>query len=149
MAINDRLSAFLGAGFYYKTFMWPKAFWEKIYEPIIRASAGLGRLSKQADPDVYDKGFLHADLLIIGAGAAGITAALNAGRAGLRVILADEDFLAGGRLNAETDSVDDMASSDWARQSIAELRSLSNVRLMTRTSAVSYTHLTLPTILLV
>ena len=134
MAINDRLSAFLGAGFYYKTFMWPKAFWEKIYEPIIRASAGLGRLSKQADPDVYDKGFLHADLLIVGAGAAGITAALNAGRAGLRVILADEDFLAGGRLNAETDSVDDMASSDWARQSIAELRSLSNVRLMTRTS---------------
>ena len=62
MAINDRLSAFLGAGFYYKTFMWPKAFWEKIYEPIIRASTGLGRLSKQADPDVYDKGFLHADL---------------------------------------------------------------------------------------
>ena len=134
MAINDRLSAFLGAGFYYKTFMWPKAFWEKIYEPIIRASAGLGRLSKQPDPDVYDKGFLHADLLIIGAGAAGITAALNAGRSGLRVILADEDFLPGGRLNAEHDSVDDVASSDWARQSINELRSLSNVRLMTRTS---------------
>jgi len=133
MAVNDRLSAFLGAGFYYKTFMWPKAFWEKIYEPIIRASAGLGRLSGHADPDSYDKGFLHADVLIIGAGPAGITAALNAGRSGLRVIIADEDFLPGGRLNAEHDTVDGVSSSQWARDSIKELNSLSNVRLMTRT----------------
>jgi len=134
MAINDRLSAFLGAGFYYKTFMWPKAFWEKLYEPVIRASAGLGKLSGLADPDAYDKGFLHTDLLIIGAGAAGITSALNAGRSGLRVILADEDFLPGGQLNCDDDIVDGLASSAWARQSIAELKTMSNVRLMTRTS---------------
>jgi len=84
LAINDRLSNFLTAGFYYKTFMWPAAFWEKLYEPIIRHAAGLGSLSKQDDPDLYDKGFLHCDLLIIGAGPAGLAAALTAGQSGAR-----------------------------------------------------------------
>ena len=92
LGLNDLLSPFLSAGFYYKTFMWPKAFWEKIYEPFIRASAGLGRLSGEADPDTYDHGYLHCDLLVIGGGPAGLAAALTAGRAGCRVILADEDF---------------------------------------------------------
>ncbi len=64
MAVNDRLSNFLGAGFYYKTFMWPKAFWERVYEPIIRRAAGLGALSGEDDPDVYDRGFRHCDLLV-------------------------------------------------------------------------------------
>ena len=82
--------------------MWPKAFWEKVYEPIIRRAAGLGSVSREEDPDAYDKGFLHCDLLVIGAGPAGLMAALTAGRAGKRVILADEDFRMGGRLNAET-----------------------------------------------
>ena len=68
MAITDLAAPFLSAGFYYKTFMWPKAFWEKLYEPMIRASAGLGTLSMKEDLDTYDKGFLHCDLLIIGAG---------------------------------------------------------------------------------
>ncbi len=108
MAVNDLFSPFLSAGFYYKTFMWPKSFWEKVYEPIIRASAGLGRLSGEPDPDSYDKGFLHCDVLVIGAGPAGLSAALAAGRAGARVILADEDFRMGGRLNAETFEVDGM-----------------------------------------
>ncbi len=84
MAVNDLLSPFFAAGFYYKTFMWPKAFWEKLYEPMIRRAAGLGSLSGEADPDAYDKGFLHCDLLIIGAGPAGLAAALTAGRAGAR-----------------------------------------------------------------
>jgi sarcosine oxidase subunit alpha len=103
--VTDLLSPFLGAGFYYKTFMWPKAFWEKIYEPIIRSSAGLGSLSKLEDPDKYDKGFLHCDLLIAGAGPSGLTAALAAGRAGARVIIADEDFLLGGRLLEEEHTI--------------------------------------------
>ena len=99
MAINDFLSPFLSAGFYYKTFMWPKSFWEKIYEPIIRSSAGLGSLSGKPDPSIYDKGFLHCDLLIIGSGPAGISAALQAGRSKLNVILADDDYILGGRIN--------------------------------------------------
>ena len=133
MAAVDLLSPFMGAGFYYKTFMWPKAFWEKLYEPFIRASAGLGSLSMQPDPDCYDKGFLHCDLLVIGAGPTGLAAALAAGRAGARVILADEDFRPGGRLNAETLAVDGMAGSDWADSAIAELAAMDTVRLMTRT----------------
>jgi heterotetrameric sarcosine oxidase alpha subunit len=134
LAINDKLSNFLTAGFYYKTFMWPAAFWEKLYEPIIRRAAGLGSITTQPDPDPYDKGFLHCDLLIIGAGPSGLMAALTAGRAGARVILADEDFRMGGRLNAESYAISEMAGSDWAAQIVAELVSLPNVRLMPRTT---------------
>lgn len=134
MAVNDLLSPFFAAGFYYKTFMWPKAFWEKLYEPIIRRAAGLGRASLEPDPDSYDKGFLHCDLLVIGAGPAGLMAALTAGRAGARVILADEDFTFGGRLNAETFRVGDHTGADWARAAVAELASMPNVRLMPRTT---------------
>jgi len=141
MAITDFASPFLSAGFYYKTFMWPKAFWEKVYEPAIRKSAGLGRLSMKDDPDRYDKGFLHCDLLVIGAGAAGLSAALTAARSGARVILADEDFTPGGRLNSETLSVENMAGQDWARMTVAELASMPNVRLMTRTTVYgAYDH---------
>jgi methylglutamate dehydrogenase subunit C len=136
MAINDRLSAFFAAGFYYKTFMWPKSFWEKLYEPIIRRAAGLGSVSREEDPDAYDKGFLHCDLLVIGAGPAGLMAALTAGRSGARVILADEDFRMGGRLNAETSAVGGLACADWAAAVVAELSSMPNLRLMARTTVI-------------
>ncbi|WP_210528284.1 sarcosine oxidase subunit alpha family protein [Rubellimicrobium arenae] len=134
MGINDLLSPFLTAGFYYKTFMWPAAFWETLYEPVIRRAAGLGSLSRAEDPDCYDKGFLHADLLVIGSGPAGLMAARTAGRAGARVILMDEDFVLGGRLNAETLSVGGQMGSAWAQSVVAELSALPNVRLMTRTT---------------
>ena len=134
LAINDLISPLLSAGFYYKTFMWPKTFWEKLYEPVIRSAAGLGRLSRLADPDVYDHGFLHCDLLVIGAGPAGLTAARAAARAGCRVILADEDFRMGGRLNAETHAVADMPGTEWATATCAELAGMPNVRLMPRTT---------------
>lgn len=141
MAVNDLASNLLSAGFYYKTFMWPKSFWEKIYEPMIRRAAGLGRLSQQDDPDCYDKGFLHCDLLIIGAGPSGLMAALTAGRSGAQVILADEDFTFGGRLLAENDSLDDQSALDWVTRSCAELQSLPNVRLMKRTTVFgAYDH---------
>lgn len=136
LAVNDRLSNFLTAGFYYKTFMWPAAFWEKIYEPVIRHAAGLGSLSLEDDPDVYDKGFLHCDLLIVGAGPAGLAAALTAGRAGAEVILADEDFRMGGRLNSETFVLGDAGGADWAAATIAELETLRNVRIMARTTVI-------------
>lgn len=136
MAINDRFSNFLTAGFYYKTFMWPAVFWEKVYEPIIRKAAGLGSLSLLDDPDEYDKGFRHTDLLIIGAGPSGLMAALTAGRAGSDVILADEDFAFGGRLNSETFAINDEASDVWVQATIAELSAMSNVRMMTRTTVI-------------
>ena len=136
MAINDRFSNFLTAGFYYKTFMWPSAFWEKFYEPIIRKAAGLGSISLKDDPDDYDRGFLHCDLLIIGAGPAGLAAALTAGRAGAQIIIADEDFSFGGRLNSERFTLGDQSGSDWTGQTVAELSSLPNVRIMARTTVL-------------
>ena len=91
-AVNDLASPMFSAGFYYKTFMWPASFWEKVYEPLIRRAAGLGRASTQEDPDAYEKAFLHCDVLIVGGGPAGLMAALAAGRTGARVVLCDEDF---------------------------------------------------------
>ncbi|MCA0043987.1 sarcosine oxidase subunit alpha family protein [Celeribacter litoreus] len=134
LAVNDMFAPFFAAGFYYKTFMWPRAFWEKIYEPLIRNAAGLGKLSMLPDPDDYDKGFLHCDLLVIGAGAAGLSAALTAGRAGANVILADEDFALGGRLTMESDPLDGEDAQVWVAKVKAELESLANVRIMPRTT---------------
>ena len=105
LAVNDLLAPFLGAGFYYKTFMWPRAFWEKLYEPAIRRAAGLGALGKDDPSEKYDKAFAFCDLLVIGAGPTGLMAALTAGRAGKDVILAEEDSRVGGRLLAETYSI--------------------------------------------
>ncbi|RUV68135.1 sarcosine oxidase subunit alpha family protein [Mesorhizobium sp. M5C.F.Cr.IN.023.01.1.1] len=134
LAINDLLSPFFTAGFYYKTFMWPKGFWEKVYEPAIRKAAGLGRLSMRADPDSYDKGFLHCDLLVIGGGAAGLAAALTAARSGARVILADEDFRLGGRLLCETETLDGAPATEWVSALEREFDSLPNIRVMPRTT---------------
>ena len=134
MAINDFLSPLLGAGFYYKTFMWPAAFWEKIYEPIIRKAAGLGSLSGLADPDQYDKGYLHCDLLVIGSGPSGLMAALAAAKSGLQIILADEDFCLGGRLNAERQEIDGMESAAFAESCLAQLAAMDNVRILSKTT---------------
>lgn len=134
LAANDLFANFLTAGFYYKTFMWPAAFWEKLYEPAIRRAAGLGRLSMEPDPDSYDKGFLHCDLLVVGGGAAGLAAALTAARAGARVVLADEDFRLGGRLLAERDLLDDAPAIDWIAALEAEFDSLPNLRILRRTT---------------
>ena len=91
MSVNQLLSPIFVAGFYYKTFMWPSAFWEAIYEPAIRRAAGLGHAADAADPDRYEKAWAHCDVLVAGGGPTGLAAALAAGRAGARVILCDED----------------------------------------------------------
>jgi methylglutamate dehydrogenase subunit C len=134
MSINQLAAPMLGAGFYYKTFMWPASFWEKVYEPLIRRAAGLGRPPTGPDPDRYEKATIHCDVLVIGAGAAGLMAALAAGRAGARVILAEEDFRLGGRLLSETRPVGGRDGHAWADEVEAELASLSNVTILKRTS---------------
>ena len=137
-SLNSLLSPFLSAGFYYKTFMWPAAFWEKLYEPFIRKAAGLGRATYEADPDSYEKCWAHCDLLVIGSGPAGLAAALTAGRAGLTVILADEHFVFGGSLLSETAKVEGGAAQEFAARSVTELRSLPNVKLLLRTTVVGW-----------
>ncbi|WP_117191715.1 sarcosine oxidase subunit alpha family protein [Rhizobium terrae] len=137
-ALNNVLSPFLGAGFYYKTFMWPALFWEKLYEPLIRRAAGLGKAVMQADPDRYEKSWTHCDLLVIGAGPAGLTAALAAGRAGARVILADEGFRLGGSMLSESAMVGGMPACDFATTTVEELATLPNVTLMPRTTVFGW-----------
>lgn len=129
-AVNGLFSPFLSAGFYYKTFMWPASFWEKVYEPLIRKAAGLGKASYEADPDSYEKCWAHCDLLVIGAGPAGLAAALTAGRVGARVLLADEGFAFGGTLLTDGD----------ARLSamLAELEALPNVQCLPRTTVIGW-----------
>ena len=136
-AINDALARFLPAGFYYKTFMWPAMFWEAVYEPLIRHAAGLGRAAGAEDPDHYEKAFAHCDVLVVGAGPAGLMAALAAARAGARVILCDEDFRLGGRLLAERTEIDGKPATEWAVQVEAELVSMPDVRIMRRTTVTS------------
>ncbi|MEM9968082.1 MAG: sarcosine oxidase subunit alpha family protein [Pseudomonadota bacterium] len=134
MSMNDLASPFIGAGFYYKTFMWPRRFWEAVYEPIIRRAAGLGALDGTDNEDRYEKAYAFCDVLVIGAGPAGLMAALTAALGGADVILADEDARMGGRLNADAHEIDGKPAADWAAEKIAILQDMDNVRLMTRTT---------------
>ncbi len=120
LAINGLFSPFFTAGFYYKTFMWPASFWEKLYEPAIRRAAGLGRSAAVPDPDVYEKSTIFCDVLVIGGGVAGLEAARAASATGGRVILCDEGPLLGGQ-----------ALNDGAE---VDLSGLENVTLLTRTT---------------
>ncbi len=135
MAVNDLVSPFLSAGFYYKTFMWPRAFWEAIYEPIIRRAAGLGSLSGKHDEGHYEKAFAFCDVLVIGAGPAGLMAALEAARAGADVILCEEDRLLGRAAFVADDAhLDGKPAAEWVAAVEAELKALPNVRIMPRTT---------------
>lgn len=137
-SLNRLLSPFLSAGFYYKTFMWPAGLWEKLYEPLIRRAAGLGKATYEADPDRYEKCWAYCDLLIVGGGATGLAAAVTAGRTGARVILVDENAMIGGGLLSETATIGGLSAVEFAGRAVAELGSLPNVRLLSRTTAVGW-----------
>jgi len=132
--VNQLAAPLFVAGFYYKTFMWPAKAWEKLYEPLIRRAAGLGALSGQEDPDHYEQTHAFCDLLVVGAGPAGLVAALDAARAGLSVVLADESPVPGGQLLSERVSLGGQDGVEWAVAAVAELSALPHVRLLTRTT---------------
>ncbi|WP_102108264.1 sarcosine oxidase subunit alpha family protein [Oceaniglobus roseus] len=134
MEVNDVAWPFLSAGFYYKTFMGRPGLWEKLFEPLIRRAAGLGALSGEAARDDSSRAFAFCDLLVIGAGPAGLMAALTAGRAGADVMLLDEQVRPGGRLLDEDCAVGGLPGADWVAQAVAELDALPNVRRMARTT---------------
>jgi sarcosine oxidase subunit alpha len=143
-AVNDLLSPLFGAGFYYKTFMGPNLLgknwaWTRVYEPMIRRAAGLGMPPRDPDPDRYTRTFDHCDVLIVGAGPAGLAAALAASQTGARVVVCDENAALGGSLLAEADAeIDGKSAPQWLDSALAALRSAPNVRLMTRTQAFGY-----------
>ena len=136
---NDFFSRFIPAGFYYKTFMWPRKAWHRWYEPRIRAAAGLGRAPSLADPDSYAQRYAHCEVLVVGAGPAGLAAALEAARTGARVILCDEQEQPGGSLLAGAGApIDGQDSAEWLRAMVAQLRGMPKVTLLTRTTAFAY-----------
>ncbi len=137
MAGVGLLSRVLPAGFYYKTFMWPKSFWMR-YEHVIRRASGLGLAPRGADPDTYDKTYAHCDVLVAGGGAAGISAALAAGRAGARVLLADEQNEFGGSLLGWHGEIEGGTAAEWLRDAVAELASMREVTLIPRGTVYAY-----------
>jgi sarcosine oxidase subunit alpha len=137
LSINSKVSRMLPAGFYYKTFMWPKSMWMK-YEHIIRKASGLGKSPEVNDSDRYEHSHRHCDVLIAGGGVAGLTAALAAGRAGARVILVDEQSEFGGMALSSYDKIDGQPVSDWIQAAVAELQELPEVMLLPRSTAYGY-----------
>ena len=136
-AINDIFGRMLSAGFYYKTFMYPRSLW-KLYERLIRASAGFGRSPAAPDPDTYEHMNAHCDVLVAGGGPAGLMAALAAARSGARVILADEQNEFGGSLLACTESIDGKPAAEWAAGVVAELRNHPDCTLLPRSTVFGY-----------
>jgi sarcosine oxidase subunit alpha len=135
--INNVVSRFLPAGFYYKTFMWPASAW-MLYERVIRAAAGLGKAPLLGDPDYYERRFAHCDVLVVGAGPSGLSAALAAGRSGARVILVDDNPALGGSLRGQSATIDDVPALAWVDEVGGTLDALDNVRVLTRATAVGY-----------
>ncbi len=128
----------LVAGFYNKTFKWPKAFWKAVYEPMLRAAAGLGTAPDAPDPDIYDRMHWHCDALVVGAGPAGLAAALELARAGKRVVLADEGAEPGGSLLHRPCAIDGVDGRAWAAQAGAELAAMPGVLVLSRTTVFGY-----------
>jgi len=141
-AINDLIAPFIPAGFYYKTFMWPRAAWKSLYEPRIRAAAGLGTAPREADPDRYAARYAHCDVLVVGAGPAGLAAASAAAAAGARVMLCDEQSEFGGALLSQHPDVatriDGRPVLEWLARTLAELAANPRVTLLPRTTAFGY-----------
>lgn len=139
MAVNDKLSRFIPAGFYYKTFMWPRKAWDRLYEPRIREAAGLGIAPSEPDVDSYAQRYAHCDVLVVGAGPAGIAAAIEAARTGARIILCDEGAAMGGSLlSAHKVTIGSRPSGVWLEESLSLLAGMPNVTLLPRTSVFGY-----------
>ncbi len=136
-AVNNLLSRLLPAGFYYKTFMWPRSLW-LTYEGLIRKIAGMGRAPNARDPANYAHRHAHCDVLIAGGGPAGLAAALAAARAGARVILADEGSEFGGSLLGERADIEGEPALNWVQRTIAELRALPDVTVLARSTVFGY-----------
>ncbi len=134
-AINARLSRFLPAGFYYKTFLQPRAAWKHLFEPVIRQSAGLGAApaAEARDPDTYEHFYAYTDVLVIGGGVAGLTAARGAAGGGAQVLLIEQTAALGGRALVDGAQIDGLEGPDWVARTGAGLDQLPNLRVRTRT----------------
>jgi sarcosine oxidase, subunit alpha len=135
LGVMDRFAKLLPASFYYKSMMWPN--WH-FYERFVRPIAGLGKAPKEPDAQKYHKRNVHCDILVVGAGPAGMAAALAAGRSGLRVIVMDDREQFGGSLLGERFKLDGVTGAQWVANTTALLEEMPNVQLMPRTNVSGY-----------
>ncbi|MFM0050373.1 sarcosine oxidase subunit alpha family protein [Caballeronia grimmiae] len=137
MAVNQKIARFIPAGFYYKTFMWPRKLWPK-YEEVIRDAAGLGKAPEERDADRYDKCFAHCDVMVVGGGPSGLAAAYAAGMSGARVILVDDQPELGGSLLSCRAEIDGKPALQWVQKIEGELRKMPDVKILSRSTAFGY-----------
>ncbi len=135
-AISSALSRFLPSGFYYKTFLWPRAFWKHVYEPAIRSSAGLGKPPMRRDADHYEHFNITTDVLVIGGGIAGLAAAAAAAESGADVLLVEQASVWGGRAPVDGVRVDGTSAEAWTASTLKSLQSMPNARVRARTTGV-------------
>ena len=141
-AINDLLSPFFPAGFYYKTFMWPPKFW-KTYEYFIRRAAGLGHAPKKDDPHKYEHYHYHCDTLIVGSGISGLYAAKIAAAKNLKVLLVEQEDQLGGAIlssNQYESKINTISQTEWKDKILDELNRLKNVKIISSTTLFAYMH---------
>ncbi|THF59729.1 sarcosine oxidase subunit alpha [Ollibium composti] len=143
-AVNQLAGPLISAGFYYKTFMGPvigplkgTRFW-MVCERFIRRAAGLGRAGAVPDKARYERMNAFCDVLVVGAGPAGLTAAKAAAEKGARVVLADIEPRLGGSANWSGEVIDGKPAADWAAAAVNDLRAADNVRLLPRTTVWGY-----------
>jgi len=138
--INNVFSPIIPAGFYYKTFMWPTKLWKK-YEGFIRKSAGLGKSPTENDPDIYDHKYYHCEVLIIGSGPAGLSAAKVAVKTGKKILFVDERPHFGGNLifaEEKLTKINELKPLEWINKTCSELQNYKNIKILNRTSVAAY-----------
>ena len=133
--LNNYVSRFLPGGFYYKTFIHPRAAWKHVFEPFIRQSAGLGRAPTHADADRYEQVYAYADVLVVGGGVAGLAAAMAAAEAGARVMLIEQTAHWGGRAPVDGVEIAGKPAEEWINSTTEAMEKKKNVTLRLRTMA--------------
>lgn len=133
--IFELLSPVIPTGFYYKTFMWPH--WH-MFEPLIRKAAGFGHAPDTTPVRTHINRFDHCDVLVIGAGPSGLSAALAAARTDARVILVDDGVQPGGALVGSSASINGKSATEWIEEAIEELDKYSNATRLQHATAWGY-----------
>ena len=134
-AINAAVASMVpvfSAGFYYKTFLFPRVAWKHVYEPFIRRAAGLGKAPTAKDPDTYEHFHAHADVLVIGGGMAGLAAARQAAEAGKQVLLLEQTAWWGGRTLVDDEIIDGLPGPEWVTKQVDALAAMPNVTMRAR-----------------
>ena len=132
-AINAKLARFMPAGFYYKMFIHPRPLWKHVYEPFIRQAAGLGKAPKARDADTYEHFYAFCDVLVVGGGIAGLTAAKAAAATGAEVLVLEQTAHWGGRAPVDGGTVNDMPVDKVVDDLLSDLADMPNVSLRSRT----------------